>query len=194
MEPAGQDGDVTRLLDVLSDAATRREDALFEQSYRELRRIAQRLMVDRPIGQTLDATGLVNEAYLKLVQGAPVEWRDRRHFINTVARAMRQVLIDRARTKASDRRGGGRARVELDHVSVGAAESFPVDRVEELAQVIERLRAANARWAEIVELRFFTGLTIDQTAEAIGVSSALVRKDWRFARGWLTAALREGES
>ncbi len=194
MEPADQDGDVTRLLDVLSSAATRHEDALFEQSYRELRRIAQRLMVDRPIGQTLDATGLVNEAYLKLVQGAPVEWRDRRHFINTVARAMRQVLIDRARAKASDRRGGGRARVELDHVSVGAAESFPVDRVEELAQVIERLRAANARWAEIVELRFFTGLTIDQTAEAIGVSSALVRKDWRFARGWLTAALRESES
>ena len=133
---ADQDGDVTRLLEVLSNAATRCEDALFDESYRDLRRIAQRLMGDRPIGQTLDATGLVNEAYLKLVQGAPVEWLDRRHFINTVARAMRQVLIDRARAKASDRRGGGRAKVELDHVSVGAAEAFPADRVEEFAHVM----------------------------------------------------------
>ena len=85
-------------------------------------------------------------------------------------------------------------KVELDHVNVGAAGSFPHDRVEELVRAIERLRAVNARWAEIVELRFFTGLTIDQTAETIGVSSALVRKDWRFARGWLLVNLHEDAS
>ena len=165
------------------------DQRLFETTYGELRRLAGFLMAREPPGHTLQATALVNEAYLKLVGGKPVDWKNRRHFVNTVARAMRQVLTDRARRVARARHGGDRRRVDPGDISAGVAESFPLERAEELERALARLEAGNPRWAEVVHLRFFAGLTIEQTAGVMEVSTALVKKDWKFARACLMSAL-----
>ncbi len=181
--------DVTLLLEAIRGGDERAEGRLFEMTYRELRRLAGFLMDREPPGQTLQATALVNEAYLKLVGGEPVNWTNRRHFINTAARAMRHVLTDRARRYASDKHGGGRQRVRLGDIAPGVAESFPMDRINELEHAVDRLGQSNPRWGEIVHLRYFAGLTIEQTAEVMNISPALVKKDWKFARAWLVQAL-----
>ena len=118
-----------------------------------------------------------------------VNWKKRRHFVNTVARAMRQVLTDRARRVARARPEGDRRRVDPAEISAGVAESFPLERATELERAVVRLEAGNPRWGEVVHLRFFAGLTIEQTAEVMEVSPALVKKDWKFARAWLMSAL-----
>ena len=102
---------------------------------------------------------------------------------------MRHVLTDRARRYASDKHGGGRQRVRLGDIAPGVAESFPMDRINELEHAVDRLGQSNPRWGEIVHLRYFAGLTIEQTAEVMNISPALVKKDWKFARAWLVQAL-----
>ncbi len=157
----------------------------FESTYDDLRRLAGFLMDRQPPGQTLQATALLNEAYMRLVGGERVDWSNRRHFINTVTLAMRQVLVDRARRKAAEKRGGGGGHVDIGTIDVGVADRVPAEQAERVEQAVGALEQAKPRWGEIVRLRFHAGLTIEQTAQVMSISPALVSKDWRFARAWL---------
>jgi RNA polymerase sigma factor (TIGR02999 family) len=185
--------EVTRIIHDLQARGAAAEPDLFEATWNDLRGLAGMLMAGEAAGHTLQPTALVNEAYLKLVGGAPMEWNDRRHFINTVARAMRQVLVDRARRKRRMRHGGGRRRVRLADFDPAGTALFPMERTEELEAAIGRLESSDPRCAEIVHLRFFTGLTVEQTAQMMDVSPALVKKEWSFARSWLKQALEGAE-
>jgi RNA polymerase sigma factor (TIGR02999 family) len=162
-------------------------DALFERVYGELRRLARHVRRDRA-GETLCTTALVHEAYLKLVPSARLDWQDRAHFLAVAARAMRQVLVNAAEQRLSEKRGGGKWAVTLDD----AAEAAPV-RAEEvlaLSGAIDRLAALDERQARVVEHRFFAGLTTEETAAVLGVSEPTVQRDWRAARAWLARELR----
>ena len=179
----------TLLVESLAEGRERTEDRFIETAFGDLRRIAGFLMAGQPPGHTLQATALVNEAYLKLVGGEKVSWVDRRHFINTVARAMRQLLTDRGRRYATAKHGGERERVKLRSLDVESVEAFPPEHRRKLEDAVRALEDSNPRWGEIVHLRFFAGLTIEQTAEVMGISTALVKRDWKFARAWLASAL-----
>jgi RNA polymerase sigma factor (TIGR02999 family) len=155
--------------------------------YDELRRIARsRLRRERP-GHTLATTELVHEAFLKLVPVQRVNWRDRAHFFAIASRAMRNVLIDHAVRKRAAKRGGGAHVVSLD--AVDAASEQPLDELIELSEALGRLEALDARQARVVECRFFGGLSLDETAEALAISAATVSRDWTFARAWLHSEL-----
>jgi RNA polymerase sigma factor (TIGR02999 family) len=158
-------------------------DRLFAHVYDELRRIAhQRLLRYRP-GETLDTTALVHEAYLKLVDQSRSEWRDRAHFFALASRAMRFVLVDYARARTAQKRGGRRSDLPLDAVQV-AADDRAADLLA-LTDALERLSGVHPRLGEIVEYRFFGGLTFDEIAEVTGLSVPTARRDWTRARAWL---------
>ncbi len=178
------------LVDSFTGEGRESGDAAFEAVYADLRRLAAFLIARQPPGQSLQATELVNEAYLRLVGGEQVDWSNRRHFVNTVAQAMRQVLIDRARRKAAGKRGGDRPRIDLAAIDVGVADRLPVDQFADLEHAVNVLDDVNARWGEIVRMRFILGLTIAETADVMDISPALVKKDWRFARAWLANRLK----
>lgn len=164
-------------------------DRLFSLAYGELRHLAH-VVRRKGAGQTLNTTALVHEAYLKLRPDQGLAIEDRAHFTYIVARAMRQVVVDAARRKAADKRGGGEAAVTLDE----SLSPAPV-RAEQLIQLEEALRELeqiDARRAQIVECRFFGGLTVEETGEALGISPATVKRDWRVARAWLAQAIGEG--
>lgn len=183
--------DTTGLL--LDARAGRREsaDALFERLYEELRGLAHaRLSGHRP-GATLDTTGLVHEAYLRLVDRSRVTANDRAHFLALASRAMRFVLLDRARARVRQKRGGPRTDLPLDEVQV-AADEKAVDLLV-LDGALSGLRAHSERLADVVEYRFFGGLTYDEMAEATGRSVATVERDWVRARTWLYRALQGHE-
>jgi RNA polymerase sigma factor (TIGR02999 family) len=160
---------------------------LLAQLYTELRSLAGVLTRQLPPGQTLQPTALVHEAYLRLVRNRDPGWEGRRHFFGAAAQAMREILIEQARRKASQKRGGQAQRVEL-------AEGLawiepPADDVLALDEAIGRLQAEDARLAEIVRLRYFTGLTVEETAGVVGESVRTVKRDWRYARAWLARQL-----
>ena len=183
----GSSPDTTALL--LDARAGRRDaaDALFERLYGELHRLAHaRLRALRP-GATLDTTGLVHEAYLRLVDPGRVAAVDRAHFLALAARAMRFVVLDRARARARQKRDG--RDVPLGEVEMAADERAA--EVLALDEAVERLRARDARLAEVVAFRFFAGLTYDEIAEATGRSVATVERDWVRARVWLYRAMQE---
>ena len=155
--------------------------------YVELRRLAAALTAQRGPGQTLTPTALVHEAYLRLVKGQDPGWQGPRHFFGAAARAMREILIEQARRKARLKRGGGGHRVEL-------AEGLawiepPADDLLALDDAIGQLQREDARLAEIVMLRYFSGLSVEETACVVGVSVSTLTRDWRFARAWLAGFL-----
>jgi RNA polymerase sigma factor (TIGR02999 family) len=161
--------------------------------YAELRRLAAALTARLPPGQTLQPTALVHEAYLKLVRDRDPGWEGRRHFFGAAAQAMREILVDQARRKGSARHGGHAHRVELAE-GVAYIEP-PADDLLALDEAITRLQAEDPRLAEIVMLRYYSGLSVDETAGVLGVSASTVARDWRFARAWLAERLGEvGES
>lgn len=167
-----------------------RGDALSGEEYDLLRRIAaDYLRRERP-GHTLQPTALVNEAILRLGDGDGPRWNDRRHFVATAARAMRRVLVDYARARLADKRGGGVPRA-LDVEAVGAGEGDAVDLLA-LDEALSRLDTLHERQARVVELRFFAGFTVAETAEHLGVSERTVELDWSVARAWLKRELRGG--
>lgn len=185
-------GQVTRLL-----AAARRGDAaareqLWKRLHGELRRLAEAQLARESPGHRRDPTSLVHEAYLRLLGNERLELADRRHFFRVAARAMRLILIDDARKRARQRHGAGLARVPL---SCDPAAELP-DPLEALAvhQALERLERIDPRRAEIVLLRYFVGLTVDETAAALNVSRRTIASEWRFARAWLRRELAGGES
>ncbi len=164
-------------------------DRLLPLVYDELRGIAHRQLSLEPRGHTLDTTALVHEAYLKLVDQTRVQWQDRVHFFAVAARAMRRILVDYARRHAARKRGGDRRRVSLDAVPLAVEER--ADRLLALDEALTRLEVLNERLCRVVECRFFGGMTEDEAAEALGVTSRTVRRDWVKARGWLFRELGE---
>ena len=181
---------VTQLLHDLGAGREEAFDELLPEVLDALRRIARRQLRGERPGHTLNTTALVNEAYLKLVADAHKDWQNRAHFFAVAARAMRQVLIGYARKRSAEKRGGGAIRVTFDerHPPLGDTH---LDTLEALDEALERLEQINPRHVRVVECRFFVGLTIEETAEALGVSPVTVARDWRMARAWLRHALTE---
>ena len=158
--------------------------------YGELRRLAAALTARLPSGQTLQPTALVHEAYLRLVRDQDPGWKDRRHFFGAAAQAMRDILIDQARRKASFKHGGQAHRIEL---ADGLAWIEPPSNdVLALDDAIQQLHAEDVRLAEIVQLRYYAGLSVEETAKVVGVSVTTLKRDWRFARAWLAERLGAG--
>ena len=164
-------------------------DALLPVVYEELRRLAAAYLRRERPGQTLQPTALVHEAYLRLMKDRPGRWQNRAHFCAIAAHSMRQILIERARARGALKRGGAQPRVTLDE-SIVAGESRSIDLVA-LDSALERLEQLDAEQARLVELRFFGGLTIEETAEAMGISPATVKRHWTVARAWLARELAE---
>ena len=182
--------DVTALLLAWSDGDRDASDALLGAVYEELHRQAARAMGRESEGNTLQATALVHEAYLRLVDQRRVSWRNRSHFFGISAQLMRRILVDHARGRLTDKRGGGQTPVTLTHsgAAVSPADESAVD-VMALHEALERLAALDPDQARIVELRYFGGLTIEETAEATGVSQTTVKSEWAIARAWLRREL-----
>ncbi len=175
--------EITALLEE-SRSDTQAREAVFKLVYDDLRRIAgHRISSARP-GQTLSVTALVNEAYIKLTDRTAQQWQDRAHFLRVASRAMRQITIDHFRGKLRGKRGGGAQAVPLDQLQLAAIEEDP-DMVLALEQGLEELAEKSPRMVEVVECRFFTGLTIPETALALGVSTRTVERDWDQAKDWL---------
>ena len=165
-------------------------DALLPVVYEELRRLAAAYLRRERPGQTLQPTALVHEAYLRLIKDRPGRWQNRAHFCAIAAHSMRQILIERARARDALKRGGGaQARVTLDEGLI-AGESRGIDLVA-LDEALERLEQLDPEQARLVELRFFGGLTIEETAEAMAISPATVKRHWTVARAWLARELEE---
>jgi len=164
-------------------------DELLELVYAELRRAAGHMMRHERPGQTIGATALVHEAYIRLAESDQDGWADSRHFFNAAALAMRRCLIDRARRKGRVKHGGESDRVDMDVVEIPGSEVFELSDIEDVHESIEALAAHNPRWAEVVNLRIFLGLSIGQTAQALGVSPSTIKSDTRFSLAWIHARL-----
>ena len=184
--------EVTRILDQIQQGDPVAAEQLLPLVYNELRQLAAQKLANEQPGQTLQATALVHEAYLRLVspqreQGEP-NWDGRGHFFAAAAEAMRRILIDRARHKQTRKAGGGLHRLDLDDIQP-ALEEGNDERLLVLDEALRRLEAEDPRKAELVKLRFFAGLTAEQAAAALGVSTSTAEKDWAYARSWLRVAI-----
>ncbi len=179
--------DVTGLLMRLREGEEDTIDELLPAVYDELRHIARNRLRGEREDVTMRTTELVHEAYLKLVNHSAVEWQDCQHFFAVAARAMRQVLVDHARRRTADKRGGGEKEVPLDRVVVPGSED--VEDLIALDDALERLAERDERAVRVVECRFFGDYTIAETADILGVSTATVERDWRAARAWLSREL-----
>jgi RNA polymerase sigma factor (TIGR02999 family) len=180
---------LTQLLEAIDRGDAQATNALFPIVYDELRRIAQgKLTAERP-GQTLGATELVHEAYLRLVGNgeAPQGWNSRGHFFAAAAEAMRRILIDQARRRHALTRGGDRGRVELSDLQPAAADQD--ERLLDLDEALSRLEQDDAEKARLVKLRFFAGLTNEEAAAALGISTATAQRAWAYCRAWLRAEM-----
>jgi len=186
IEPSGS-SDVTRLLAAAAGGDAEAMPRVAELAYQELRRIAHAAL-QRDRAPTLSTTALVHEAYLRLVEPT-AGYESRGHFLAVAARAMRSIVVDHARARGALKRGGARQRVALDEVLDALAEQ-DVDVVE-FDGALERLFGIDERRARVVELRFFGGLDIEQTARVLGIGHATVERDWQFARAWLRRELEE---
>jgi len=183
--------DLTRLLANWSKGDESALDQLMPLVHGELRRIARRQISQERAGHTLQATALVNEAYLKLAGESSFEWHDRAHFFAVCAQVMRHILIDHARARARDKRGGGAIQVSLNDVAV--VDAGPAEDVVALDEALTELETLDPQKGRIVELRYFGGLTIEETAEVLGVSPRTVRREWRRAKAWLYRMISEGQ-
>lgn len=182
--------DVTRILSAIEQGDSHAAEQLLPLVYDELRKLAAKKVVQEKPGQTLQATALVHEAYLRLVDADRIQhWNSRGHFFAAAAEAMRRILIEIARRKGGPEAGGRHVRVELSDVP---AELYASDLdLLSLSEALDKLQAKDPRVAELVKLRFFAGLTRHQAAEALGVSVATADNDWAYAKGWLKAELAE---
>ncbi len=180
--------DVTQILNAIEKGDSRAIDELLPAVYQELRQLAaQKLSRERP-GQTLQATALVHEAYLRLVGAQGQDWKGRTHFFNAAAEAMRRILIENARRKHRLKRGGGQNRLDADEAEIVA--ETPSEDLLALDEALARLEAADRTKADLVKLRYFAGLTIEQAAEVLGISPTAAKRHWTYARAWLYRAVR----
>ena len=191
MEPAA---DTTQLLLEARAGQPEAAERLFAHLYDDLRRLAHARLRQQPAGATLDTTGLVHESYLRLIDRGRIAPEDRAHFMALAARAMRFVLIDRARARTRDKRGGKHDALPLDEGLLDGGPPSAEDRAADLLaldEALDRLHAHNARLARVVELRFFGGFQYTEIAELVGHSVATVERDWVRARLWLYRALQD---
>jgi len=175
---------------VLQDVGAGRAQAseqLLPLVYEELLVIARQRLRDERAHHTLNATALVHEAYMRLVGDAAAGWENRAHFFGAAARAMRQVLIDYARKRGRAKRGGDQARIPLNVVDL--AVEAPIEDVLAVDRAVEKLAAKDPRMAEVVQLRFYAGLSVEETAAALGMSERTVRREWSLARAWMMREL-----
>jgi RNA polymerase sigma-70 factor (ECF subfamily) len=182
MPPAGSP-DITRLLQAWGSGDAQALERLTPLVYGELRRIARRHMAGERAGRTLQTTALVNEAYLRLVDSAHVRWQDRAHFFAISSQLMRRILVDAARERGSAKRWGAMGRAEFDEGMIVAKGR---DReLLALDEALDRLAQVDARKAKVIEMRFFGGLSVEETAEVLRISPQSVMRDWKLAKAWL---------
>jgi RNA polymerase sigma factor (TIGR02999 family) len=175
--------DVTRILEAIGHGRTGAAEELLPLVYDELCRLAAHKLAHEPPGQTLQATALVHEAYIRLVGARQQQWSNHAHFYGAAAEAMRRILIDRARRKRSERHGGGLRRVDLDSLELGA--ELEDDQLLALNEALTRLEESDKAKAQLVKLRFFAGLSLPQAAEALGMPEGTAKRTWAFTRAWL---------
>lgn len=194
---------VTQLLAQWRDGDERAFAQLSSIMYDELRQLAQRHLARERSNHTMQKTALVNEAFVRLVGQQSVDWQSRAHFIGLASKLMRRVLVDYARARLASKRGGGAGVLSLDEMTAPEADEAPSttptalqhldahtqEEVSAIDQALLRLEQIDARQAQIVEMRYFGGLTVEQTAEAIGISEATVKREWTLARAWLRREL-----
>lgn len=181
-EDESQRQEVSRLLADWSKEDPAAREALIALVYKELQRLAHHFMRGERDNHTLQTTALVNEAYLRLTDLTRMQWRDRAHFFAIAATLMRRILVDHARERASDKRGGGVIFTALPNEPIAAASTIDALALDE---ALDRLAAIDPLHARIVELRYFAGLTIEETSDALDISPATVKREWTFARAWL---------
>ena len=182
--------EATRLLLAWGQGDQEALERLVPLVHDELYRIARRCMAGERVGHSLQATALVNEAYLRLIDVSHVDWQNRAHFLAVSARLMRRILVDHARSRNYEKRGGGVQQVSFDEGLVVALE--PAQDLVALHDALTVLAKVDARKSQVVELRFFGGLSVEETAEALRVSTDTVTRDWKFAKVWLLRELQGG--
>ena len=183
--------EVTRILAAIEQGDPSTAEQLLPLVYDELRKLAAQKLVQEKPGQTLQATALVHEAYLRLVEGEQAQhWNSRGHFFAACAEAMRRILVDQARRKLALRRGGNVQHHPIEDREIEAPE--PSVDVLAVHEALERFQGVDATAAQIVKLRYFAGLTIPQAAEALGISTSTADRSWAYARAWLHTALKQG--
>ena len=184
--------DVTRILSAIEQGDPHAAERLLPLVYDELRKLAAQKMAHEAPGQTLQATALVHEAYVRLIRQDLPQWQNRAHFFAVAAQLMRQILVDHARLYRADKRGGGVCNLTLDEAEQDA-QQIDVDIVA-LDDALKTLSAMDPQQGKVVELKFFGGLSIEDTAEVLGVSSSTVKRDWIMARAWLHRELDRSAS
>jgi len=182
--------DVTTLLSRYQNGDRAAGDRLWDQVYDELRRVAHRRLLGERSGHTLGTTALVHECYLRLIDQSQVEWQSRLHFFAMASRVMRNILVDYARRKKAQKRGGDAPHLNLEDVSL-AGTSGSADLFLALDQALDQLESVDSRLAKVVECRFFGGMKEEEIAELLDVSARTVRRDWRKAKIWLARALND---
>lgn len=182
--------DLTRLLLDWSDGDKDALDKLMPVVYQELRRLARYYMRRERAGHTLQTSALVNEAYLRLIDYKRMNWQNRAHFFAVASQAMRRILVEHARARKVDKRGGGAQKVSLDEAAVVSAEQ--ASELIALDDALTSLESLDERKARIVELRYIGGLSIEETAEVLDISAATVQREWRGAKAWLYRIISEG--
>ncbi len=189
-QPEREASEITQLLREWSDGKPEALDNLLPLVYDELHRQAARYLRKERPGHTLQTTALINEAYLKLIDRRDVDWESRTHFFAVAAQAMRRILVDYAKAKHREKRGGDNIKLSLEEAMLVAAKEESVDLIG-LDEALNKLAERDWQQARIVELRYFSGLTLEETAEALHVSRATVASDWSMAKLWLYRELRK---
>ena len=184
MVSAQKSAEITQLLKAWSGGDQAALDRLAPLVYQDLRRLARRHMRQECPGNTLQTTALVNEAYLRLADAGGVSWQDRSHFFAVAAQMMRRILVDAARARRSEKRGGLAARVNFDQVA--EVVPSPANDLVALDDALNTLAEVDPRKVRVIELRFFGGLSVEETAAVLGVSPQTVMRDWKLAKAWLT--------
>jgi RNA polymerase sigma-70 factor (ECF subfamily) len=184
--------DISRLIAAWSDGDEKALRSLMPVIYPELRRIARQHLARRPAGHSLESAALANEAYLKLVRAGGIRCENRLHFLALCSQVIRRILVDHARGRGYAKRGGNAMRVPLDDVLLGAQTSG-ID-IQALDDTLESLAKVDARKARVVELRYFGGLSVEETADFLGISPETVKRDWKMAKAWLFSALTGGQN
>jgi RNA polymerase sigma factor (TIGR02999 family) len=183
--------ELTRILTAIEQGDAKATDDLLPLVYNELRRLAAHKMAQERAGHTLQATALVHEAWLKLVDSPAQSWQNRAHFFGAAAEAMRRILIARARRKHAQRRGAGAAHLDVDELEI--ASPTPDDQLLALDDALDRFTALEPQQAELVKLRYFVGLKTEEAAEVLGISKATATRWWTYARAWLFEAMQKGD-
>jgi RNA polymerase sigma factor (TIGR02999 family) len=183
--------EVTQALDAIARGDAHAFEQLLPLVYQDLRRVAANMLAQEPVGQTLEATALVHEAYVRLTDSDEDQnWKHRGHYFAAAAEAMRRILVEKARRKQRVKHGGEHQRVELDDQRLVC--SVPPDQILALDEALQKFSAEDPEKAQLVSLRFFAGLSLEEAAETLGISRATASRHWTYARAWLRDAISEG--